>query len=321
MNQESVISFNAAGPHNHVSGIANLSFAMSALMSGAQHGEHAMQGGIDLVRKSVPVNEAAVAMTRSATSFLQDPKSKVFKDGQAVHSATIRVGLLEDCQIEAEGIIRLFEENSYKVVKCSSGADFLKMLASETFDMLVLDWNVPDISGFDVLYKIREGMQLTTPVLMLTSRASEYDVVQALNRGADDYLHKPWKPFELIARVNALLRRQMYIERQQDERHLDFVLEPKLSMVTRNGMAVRLSHKEFLLFQLLIRHLGSPLSRAHIVQTLWHDEDVEARTLDVHISRLRTKLGLTIANGFNLTSIYGYGYRFEKLGHDGKRIE
>jgi DNA-binding response OmpR family regulator len=305
-------SFTASARHlDDVSGSANLSMTMTALVADAHRGELASPRVDGISRK----------FTRDITrpSLLPEPKSFIFKDGQAVHSTMLRVGLLEDNPIEAEGITRLFEENGYKVEKRSSGADFLKLLMSESFDMLVLDWNVPDVSGIDVLYQVRDSMQLATPVIMLTSRVSEYDIVQALNRGADDYLQKPWKPFELMARVKATMRRQRYISVQQDERYSDFVLEPRTTQVTRHGQTVKLSHKEFLLFQLLIRHLGSPVSRAHIVQSVWNGENLEARTLDVHISRLRIKLGLTMNNGISLASIYGYGYRLEKLVIDERK--
>ena len=256
---------------------------------------------------------AALRPNLSLPSLSTEPKTVVMKNGQAVQSMLLRIALLEDCQIEADGISRLFEDSGYKVVSYGSGATFLKMLENETFDLIVLDWNVPDTTGIEVLHSIRHERGITTPVLMLTSRAGEYDIVQALNRGADDYLQKPWMPFELIARVNALLRRQRYVQVQQDERFSDFLLDAKQQQITRNGKIICLSSKEFLLAQVFLRHLGSPLSRAHITETVWNDTNIETRTVDVHISRLRNKLGLTKENGFNLVAIYGYGYRLERL--------
>lgn len=306
MKNDRAFSTNSAHPKGGVSGGANLSMAMNTLVAHAQRDDLAPPRENGIGRQLNP----------DLPSLLPEPKSIIFKDGQAVQSNLMRVGLLEDNSTEAEAITRLFKENGYIVEKRSSGADFLKLLMSESFDILVLDWNVPDLSGIEVLYQLRDSMRLATPVLMLTSRVSEYDVVQALNRGADDFLQKPWKPFELVARVNALMRRQRYILVQHDERYSGFVLAQKTTEVSREDITVKLSYKEFLLFQLLIRHLGSPVSRAHIVQSVWNGENLEARTIDVHISRLRNKLGLTMNNGFSLTSIYGYGYRLEKLANE-----
>jgi DNA-binding response OmpR family regulator len=314
----------------HVVDAKNLSFAMTALVADAQGGESIAgevgeagaagpqtRPGVDGV--NAPVRHKTVSPSSSPilppilSPYVQAPKSMVFKGGQAVQSGLMRVGLLEDSSVEAERITQLFEESGFRVVQCGSGADFLKLLQSESFDLLVLDWNVPDVSGIEVLRHIREGVHLAVPVLMLTSRASEYEVVQALNRGADDYLQKPWKPFELVARANALMRRQRLADVNRNERHCDFVLDGGTLLVTRNDRTVKLSHKEFLLFQLLVRHINSPVSRAHIVQAVWNGESLEARTVDVHVSRVRQKLGLTAQSGYSLTSIYGYGYRLERL--------
>ncbi len=248
--------------------------------------------------------------------LVNDPKAMVFKSGQAVDGCKVRVGLLEDSSIEAAGVKRLLEENGYRVDPCNSGSEFMELLEVESFDLLILDWNVPDLSGIEVLDKIRTELRKTIPILMLTSRASEYDIVQALNRGADDCLQKPWKPFELVARVNALLRRQRQLEKKQDDRYSDFMLDTKNLNVIRNGEYIKLSNKEFLLIQLLLRHLGSPVSRAHIAQAVWNRSELEARTVDVYVSRLRNKLNLTVGQGFALFSIYGFGYRLEKMGDE-----
>jgi DNA-binding response OmpR family regulator len=284
-------------------GIVNLNTAMSAFVGISSHK--------NLDQKDTQALQAPE--TRSGSSMGTIQRSTIVKNGLALPDAMLRIALLEDNQIESDALVRLFQDNGYKIISCSSGVEFLKILKSESFDLMILDWNVPDHSGFEVLHILRHVQNLTTPVIMLTNRCSEYDIVQALNRGADDYLQKPWQPFEIIARANALLRRQHYVKVQQEECHSNFVLDSKLNQVTQNGKTVRLSNKEFLLAQLLFRHLGSPVSRAHITQTVWNNIHVEARTLDVHVSRLRQKLNLTMEEGFCLTSIYGYGYRLEKL--------
>jgi DNA-binding response OmpR family regulator len=285
------------------SGVVDLNTAMSAFASIVSN------KNTDLERAHYL--QAPDTMPRSSVGARQ--RSTIVKSGLALPSASLRIALLEDNQIESSALVRLFQDNGYKIISCSLGVEFLKLLKRESFDLLILDWNVPDHSGIEVLHLLRHVQNLMTPVMMLTNRCSEYDIVQALNRGADDYLQKPWQPFEIIARANALLRRQHYVKVQQDESYSNFTLDSKLNQVTHKGKTVRLSNKEFLLAQLLFRHLGSPVSRAHITQTVWNNIHVEARTLDVHVSRLRQKLNLTMEEGFCLTSIYGYGYRLEKL--------
>lgn len=304
-------------PEVAVSGAGNLSLIMSAMVglvaqdAPAQQHPHTLQSRTTKA-SLVKANTGQAAQVHKHQWDMVE-RSTMVKNGLILQSRLLRIALLEDCQIEADGLARLFQENGYKVVSCGSGVDFLKILESESFDLLVLDWNVPDVSGIEVLHSVRNVLELTIPVMMLTSRASEYDIVQALNRGADDYLQKPWQPFEIIARVNAILRRQHIVKTLHDERYSDFVLEARLNQITYRGSTIQLSNKEFLLAQLLLRHMGSPVSRAHIAQTVWNDTHIEARTLDVHVSRLRQKLSLTVEKGFSLASIYGYGYRLEKL--------
>lgn len=307
-----------AKPDDEVSGAMNLSIAMSGLFTAPERHERLHKAAAKTIAPSAPATASGAGAGAGKLGLGAVTRSTIVKNGMALPSTLQRIALLEDCQIEADGLSRLFQENGYKVVSYSSGFEFLKMLESESFDLMILDWNVPDITGIEVLHAVRNVNQLTTPVLMLTSRASEYDVVQALNRGADDYLQKPWQPFEIVARVNALLRRQRYAQSMQDERYSDFILDTKQQQITHKGKVVKLSNKEFLLAQLLLRHMGSPVSRAHISQTVWNDTPIEARTLDVHVSRLRQKLSLTAEEGFSLISVYGYGYRLEKLVNNDK---
>lgn len=306
MKQAQDFSFRSTTPREHVTGVTNLSMAMSGFAA-TTHTELPNN-------KPAPLKDILASATSPLVAPPPLPITAVYRAGQVVALPTLqRVALLEDSAIEAESITRLFEDNGYKLVVCQSGTEFLRMLETDSFDMVVLDWNVPDVTGIEVLFQLRNVMQLGCPVLMLTSRASEYDIVQALNHGADDYLVKPWKPFELLARVKALLRRRHFVEMQPDEKLSSFILDSKAMKISRNGKVFKLSNKEFLLAQLLLRHLGTPVARMHIVQTVWNGIDPDARTLDVHIARLRTKLGLSAGFGYRLSSIYGYGYRLEKL--------
>jgi len=118
----------------------------------------------------------------------------------------VRVALLESLPAEAIAVTDLLEKNGHNVVHQSNGDAFFDMLTREQFDMLLLDWSLHDLSGYDVLRRVREELRSNVPVLMLTAREGELEVVQALDGGADDYMVKPWRPFELLARIHALMR-------------------------------------------------------------------------------------------------------------------
>jgi DNA-binding response OmpR family regulator len=271
-----------------------------------------------------PVKEAAAPLTASAveTDVLLDPLRQIKElvprsapagSGSSPVGVRKKLGLLEDNPVEAEAIAFLLERDNFEVVICSSGVAFYELLQVETFDFLVLDWNVPDLTGFEILTNLRLMLHLTTPVLMLTSRASEYDIVQALNAGADDYMLKPWKPFELLARINAILRRHRQVRIKAETQIGDFILDPLRKQIIRGDKAVELSAKEFALAQFLLHNLGSPVSRTQIFQAVWNGTPNDEKTLDVYISRIRSKLDLTAASGYRISSVYGYGYRLESL--------
>ncbi|MNE01389.1 Sensory transduction protein regX3 [compost metagenome] len=155
-------------------------------------------------------------------------------------------------------------------------------------------------------------------MLLVTSRAEDEDIVAGLNAGADDYLPKPLSAAVLEARINALMRRA-YAQPSTPgaEIHGDTVFHDSAGAVTRNGKTVVLTAKEYALAQLLFRNLHRALSRTYILETVWGNEpNLNSRSLDMHISRIRTKLELRPEQGFRLTPIYSYGYRLERVGED-----
>ena len=191
----------------------------------------------------------------------------------------------------------------------------LNQLRRESFDMLIIDWQVPDLSGADVLRWAREKLPAVLPVLFMTSRSGEDDIVAGLAAGADDYMIKPIRRGELVARVQALLRRayptQNTIEQIQFSH---YIFEPRTGRLLDHGEPVELTQKEFDLALLLFRNLGRPLSRAYILEAVWsRDVEIPSRTMDTHVSRVRTKLKLRPENGFRLAPVYSYGYRLEQV--------
>jgi two-component system response regulator RegX3 len=246
---------------------------------------------------------------------VNDFRSDFSFEGHA--GARLRVALLEDSVEEADTVKDLLRRNSHDVVHLANGDAFYDLLQRDSFDLLMLDWNVPGLSGYEVLRRVRGDMASSVPVLMLTARAGEFEIVQALNGGADDYLVKPCRPFELLARINVLVRRLAIPTLAHNIEQIEGLhFDAAQRVVSRDGVPVKLTHKEFEVARLMFKHLGRPLSREHLNQAIWNGDAI-ARTIDTHVSRVRTQLGLTVDNGFQLQAVYGFGYRLERLSVQG----
>jgi DNA-binding response OmpR family regulator len=228
----------------------------------------------------------------------------------------MKIAVLDDDPVQLETISGVAETAGYRAVLFSRAQALISALRKDTFDLLVVDWNLPDRSGLEVLAWARTNLKPPPPMLLVTSRAEDEDIVAGLNAGADDYLPKPLSPTVLEARINALMRRA-YAQPSTPgaEIHGDTVFHDSSAAVTRNGKTVILTAKEYALAQLLFRNLHRALSRTYILETVWGNEpNLNSRSLDMHISRIRTKLELRPEQGFRLTPIYSYGYRLERVG-------
>jgi DNA-binding response OmpR family regulator len=184
-------------------------------------------------------------------------------------------------------------------------------LRSQPFDLLVLDRHTPGLSGDEVLRWIRQNLTERLPVLFMTraSDAAHRDI------DADDHLVKPVSAAALLARVGVLLRGAFHREPMAEKEVFgEYEFEPGAKRVHVRGNAVTLTHKEFELALLLFKHLSRPLSRSHILDAIWKQAAaIPSRTMDTHVSMLRSKLGLRPENGYRLMPIYGYGYRLERI--------
>jgi DNA-binding response OmpR family regulator len=200
----------------------------------------------------------------------------------------------------------------------TDGKSLIHELRRQTYDLLLLDWNMPEMPGDVVLQWVRKNLTTNLPVLFLTSRSVEADIVQMLNAGADDYILKPVSRPVLLARVEALLRRiymQQHEVTQETYGIYRFDLTTQTALVSEAPAA--LTQKEFELALLLFRNLSRPLSRSHIRESVWRqDVDIPSRTIDTHVSQIRSKLVLRPQNGYRITPIYSYGYRLEKVGNE-----
>lgn len=224
----------------------------------------------------------------------------------------MKIAVLDDDPAHNELIAGVLARAGHDAVLYERPDAALRDLRRQTFDLLLLDWNLPGMSGIEVLEQLRQT-PAPPPVLLITSRSEEADIVRGLEAGADDYVVKPIQPAVLAARVSALLRRAFPAPPEAGPedfgryRHVAGV--PAIFL---DGERRDLTAKELQLALTLLRSSGRALSRDYLLETVWgRNPDLETRTLDAHLSRLRNKLDLRPENGFRLVTIYGFGYRLE----------
>jgi DNA-binding response OmpR family regulator len=226
----------------------------------------------------------------------------------------MRIGILEDDLALAAHVEKSLSAADHACEHFVDGHSLLRALRRNTFDMLILDWNVPGLSGREVIQWMKDNLDNAPPALMLTSRSAEEDIVAGLNAGADDYVIKPVPVAVLLARVDALARRAYPLQPDRIEVFGDYNFDTGAAALSIADAPVNLTAKEFALALMLFRNMHRALSRAYLFEALWGlNPDLPTRTLDVHISNVRTKLNLRPANGYKLTPIYAYGYRLEAL--------
>lgn len=225
-----------------------------------------------------------------------------------------RLLLVEDDSAIAEPLSRALDREGYSVVRASRGIDALTIAASEDhIDFVILDLGLPDIDGLEVCRRLSKG-GLEAPVLILTARADEVDAVVGLDAGADDYVTKPFRLGELQARIRALLRRTQVAEDTSSNVYdINGVsLDPSARRVYVDGEELSLSAKEFDLLAVLMREAGSVVTRDDLMREVWGAEWWgSTKTLDMHISWLRRKLGDDATSPKRITTIRGVGFRFE----------
>ncbi len=230
----------------------------------------------------------------------------------------MRVALLEDDKEQSAVVVRWLEKAGHTCAVFADGKSFMRNLSRESYDLLMLDWGIPDVPGDQVLEWIRKNVQAPVPIMFITARSDEKDIVSALERGADDYLVKPVRQMEMLARLHALERRARneFIAKEIIELE-PFVIKLGERKLYREGVEIDLTHKEFDLAVFLFRHIGQLLSRGHILESVWgRNPDINTRTVDTHISRIRAKLALSNESPLRLSSVYFYGYRLERAASE-----
>ncbi|MEL7297383.1 MAG: response regulator transcription factor [Pseudomonadota bacterium] len=226
----------------------------------------------------------------------------------------MRIALLEDDPDQA-ALMRLWlEQADHQVTSFAEGEAFLKSLRRDSFDVYLVDWLLPDISGVDIVKRLRSELRDFTPTLVVTVKREERHIVQALDAGADDYLAKPLRQGELMARLNAVRRRApggRIAEVVADAAPYEIDIER--SRISLFGEPLTLTDREYELALFFFRHRDQAMSRSHILTTIWgiDNDAVTTRTVDTHVSRLRRKLRFGDETGWALSAIYQHGYRLE----------
>jgi two-component system, OmpR family, copper resistance phosphate regulon response regulator CusR len=223
----------------------------------------------------------------------------------------MKILLVEDEQRVSAFIRKGLEEASYHVTLAYDGEYGSKLAIQHSYDLIILDIILPGKSGLDVCKELRKD-EINTPILMLTALGTVDDKVTGLDVGADDYLVKPFHFKELLARVNALTRRQGKITHKTVYRVGDLEMNTETKKVTRGGKQIKLTAKEFRLLEVLLKHRGRVLSRTEIAQYVWDISfDTGTNVIDVYINYLRNK----IDKGHSLKllrTVVGMGYTIDK---------
>ncbi len=229
----------------------------------------------------------------------------------------MRIAIADDDREVVDFLGKIVEEQGHVFVGFADGDALANALLRDTFDLVILDWNMPGKTGMQILEWMEGAVDDRPPVMMMTSRTAKQDISDALNAGADDYITKPEDPNVIAARINAILRRgNGSTAMETTAQYGDYILDRIEQKVRHNKTEVALTAKEFELTDLMFRNRDRTLSRRYIMETVWRtNAHLATRTLDMHVSRVRSKLSLTPENGFRIFTVFGYGYRLETLSN------
>lgn len=228
------------------------------------------------------------------------------------------VFVVEDEESFIEALEIGLKREGFKVHVARDGAEALAMFDGVKPDIVLLDVMLPKLSGTDVCRELRKKSQV--PIIMVSAKGSEIDTVVGLEVGADDYIVKPYRLRELVARIRAALRRSSLTPSEIDEvgsgsvRIGEISIDPEQHVVTVRGSVTKLPLKEFELLYVLIANAGRVMTRETLIDRVWGtDYYGDTKTLDVHIKRLRSKIEADPANPSQVVTIRGLGYKYEKV--------
>jgi DNA-binding response OmpR family regulator len=222
-----------------------------------------------------------------------------------------RVLVVDDEPTIREVVSRYLIRAGYETTVAATGKEAIRHAGRDRPDVVVLDLMLPDVDGLEVMRRLRQQDRNRTAIVLLTARGEESDRVVGLRLGADDYVVKPFSPAELVARVDAMLRRLEPALEQQAKLQFDGLeIDPNSRQVCLEGRPVELTQREFELLLFLARHPGRAFTRDQLMETVWqHSFFIDTSTVTVHIRRLRSKLERDPARPRFIQTIWGVGYR------------
>lgn len=220
----------------------------------------------------------------------------------------IKLLIIEDNE-EIIDLIKLYKPDNFYIKEAKDGKEGLKEFSKEIFDIIVLDLMLPVVDGYEVLEKIREKSNI--PIIILSSKNLDFEIILGLDKGADDYIVKPFNPMELFARANALLRRLGFSEEENKIIICDNLKLNKDSCeVFKNSNKINLTGREFKLLEFFMINKNIVFTKNTIIEKAWGNDYYDENVVSVYISRIREKLGKK-SNGKNyIVTIRGLGYKF-----------
>ena len=231
----------------------------------------------------------------------------------AVAESSRKVLVVEPDSSTRREIRQVCEQDGYQVVEADVGSEAIRQVESSHPSVVLLEVTLPDAAGFDVCREMRK-VDPAVPVIMMSSRSDEIDAVVALEIGADDYVTKPLRLRELVARMAAHLRRARLESTEATRSRLEFrdlVIDINERRTYKSGSEVELTHTEFDLLTFLAVNAGKVLSREKILNTIWgYEYPIETRVIDVHIRNLRRKIETQPSRPYYILAVPGSGYRF-----------
>lgn len=224
----------------------------------------------------------------------------------------LRICVVEDDRSQRALLKVWLDAQGYEVEAIESGRELLKLLETKVFHLLILDWNLPDIQGDQLLQRVKRAKP-TLPVIFQTVHDHEDDIVRMLDAGADDYLVKPLGKATLLARTRAVLRRVQTPTEMTNNLNVGGIRLNRVAQTLRTAATtIECGEKEFAIAWYLAQRVGQVVLRQQLLADIWErNADVETRTVDMYVSRLRSKLRQANADEWHVQSIYGTGYRLE----------
>jgi two-component system response regulator RegX3 len=234
----------------------------------------------------------------------------------------IRLLVVEDEAAIRTGLIDVFVFHGYEAEGVADGREALQKALSGTFDLILLDVMLPGINGFDICNRVREHDR-DLPIIMLTAKNEDADVIQGLSLGADDYVAKPFSVAQLVLRVQAVLRRsRIGMEHADVLRIGDLAIDVRNRSGRRGDEDLAFTRRELEILQYLLAHEDRPVAREELLAKVWgyaKNLGIETRTVDIHVAKLRRKIERDPADPRHLLTVRGAGYRLSRTGHDPER--